>query len=90
MEDCFRKAIQKHGVPEAVYFDNGKQYKTKWMTTNLFQARDSPTFCKTVLARKKGKVERLNGVIGSFLNEVALEKPKTLEQLNTLVSGMAE
>ena len=31
VEDCFRKAIQKHGAPEAVYFDNGKQYRTKWM-----------------------------------------------------------
>jgi transposase InsO family protein len=32
IEDCFRRAIQKYGVPEAVYFDNGKQYRTKWMT----------------------------------------------------------
>jgi putative transposase len=31
VEDCFRKAIQKYGVPESVYFDNGKQYRTKWM-----------------------------------------------------------
>ncbi|ADG05550.1 Integrase catalytic region [Kyrpidia tusciae DSM 2912] len=31
VEDCFRKAIQKHGVPESVYFDNGKQYRTRWM-----------------------------------------------------------
>ncbi|WP_373230553.1 DDE-type integrase/transposase/recombinase [Cohnella sp.] len=32
IEDCYRKAIQKYGLPEAVYFDNGKQYRTKWMT----------------------------------------------------------
>lgn len=31
VEDCFRKAIQKYGVPESVFFDNGSQYKTKWM-----------------------------------------------------------
>lgn len=31
VEDCFRQTIQKYGVPEAVYFDNGKQYRTKWM-----------------------------------------------------------
>ncbi len=29
VEDCFRQAIMKYGVPEAVYFDNGKQYKTR-------------------------------------------------------------
>lgn len=31
VEDCFRNSIQKYGVPEAVYFDNGKQYSNKWM-----------------------------------------------------------
>ncbi|OPX88420.1 MAG: Integrase core domain protein [Pelotomaculum sp. PtaB.Bin104] len=31
VEDCFRNVIQKWGAPEAVYFDNGKQYRTKWM-----------------------------------------------------------
>lgn len=29
VEDSFRTAIQKYGVPESVYFDNGKQYRTK-------------------------------------------------------------
>jgi putative transposase len=31
VEDCFRKALQKYGAPEMVYFDNGKQYRTTWM-----------------------------------------------------------
>jgi putative transposase len=31
VERGFRQAIQTHGVPEGVYFDNGKQYRTKWM-----------------------------------------------------------
>lgn len=31
VEDCFRQTIQKFGVPESVYFDNGKQFRTKWM-----------------------------------------------------------
>lgn len=41
VEDCFRKSIQKFGVPEAVYFDNGKQYRTKWMAC-LLQTRNPP------------------------------------------------
>ena len=32
IESSFRQAIQKYGIPEAVYFDNGKQYRTKWMS----------------------------------------------------------
>jgi putative transposase len=31
VEDAFRQAILKYGVPEKVYFDNGSQYRTKWM-----------------------------------------------------------
>jgi len=31
VEDCLRQALQKYGLPEAVYFDNGSQYRTKWM-----------------------------------------------------------
>ena len=29
VEDYFRQAITKYGVPEAVYFSNGRQYRTK-------------------------------------------------------------
>ena len=32
VEDCFRKSILKHGIPESAFFDNGGQYKNKWMT----------------------------------------------------------
>ncbi|MEW6525024.1 MAG: DDE-type integrase/transposase/recombinase [Bacillota bacterium] len=28
VEDGFRQAIRKYGLPEAVYFDNGRQYRT--------------------------------------------------------------
>ena len=31
VEDCLRQAIHKYGAPESVFFDNGKQYRTKWM-----------------------------------------------------------
>lgn len=83
VEDCFRQAIQKNGVPEAVYYDNGKQYKTKWMTRTCSKLGIRLLFAKPYSPESKGKVERLNGVIGSFLNEVELEKSQTLEQLNT-------
>ena len=83
VEDCFRKAIQKYGVPEAVYFDNGKQYRTKWMTRTCSKLGIRLLFAKPYSPESTGKVERFNGVVQGFLNEVALEKPKTLERLNT-------
>lgn len=82
VEDCFRKAIQKNGVPEAVYFDNGKQYKTKWMARTCAKLGIRLLFARPYSPESKGKIERLNGVVAAFLNEVALEKPKTLEALN--------
>lgn len=84
VEDCFRKAIGQYGLPETVYFDNGKQYRTKWMGRTCSKLGIRLLFAKPYSPESKGKVERLNGAVGSFLNEVVLEKPKTLEGLNTL------
>lgn len=82
VEDCFRQAIQKFGVPERVYFDNGKQYRTKWMTRTCSKLGIRLLFAKPYSPESTGKVERFNRVVDAFLSEVALEKPKTLAQLN--------
>jgi transposase InsO family protein len=84
VEDCFRRAMQKYGVPEAVYFDNGKQYRTKWMTRTCSKLGIRLLFAKPYSPESTGKVERFNRVVDSFLSEAALEKPKTLERLNEL------
>jgi len=84
VEDCFRKSIQKFGVPEAVYFDNGKQYRTKWMTRACSKLGIRLLFAKPYSPEATGKVERFNRVVDAFLSEAALEKPKTLDRLNEL------
>jgi len=84
VEDCFRKAIQKHGAPEAVYFDNGKQYRTKWMQRTCSLLGIRLIYAKPYQPEATGKVERFNRIVDSFLSEAALEKPKTLERLNEL------
>jgi transposase InsO family protein len=84
VEDCFRQAIQKYGVPESVYFDNGKQYRTKWMTRACSKLGIRLLFAKPYSPEATGKVERFNRVVDAFLSEAALEKPKTLERLNEL------
>lgn len=84
VEDCFRKAIQKYGVPEAVYFDNGKQYRTKWMARACSKMGIRLMFAKPYSPESTGKPERINRVVDSFLSEVALEKPQTLDKLNML------
>jgi putative transposase len=84
VEDCFRKAIQKYGVPETVYFDNGKQYRTKWMTRACSKMGIRLLYAKPYSPESTGKPERLNRVVDSFLSEAALEKPQTLDKLNEL------
>jgi putative transposase len=84
VEDCYRKAIQKYGVPEAVYFDNGKQYRTKWMTRACSKLGVRLLFAKPYSPEATGKVERFNRVVDAFLSEAALTKPQTLIRLNEL------
>jgi transposase InsO family protein len=84
VEDAFRQAVQKYGVPEAVYFDNGKQYRTKWMSRTCSKLGTRLIYAKPYAAESKGKVEKFNRTIDSFLGEVSLEKPNTLERLNEL------
>ncbi len=84
VENCFRQAIQKYGVPESVYFDNGKQYRTKWMHRACSKMGIRLLFAKPYSPEATGRVERFNRVVDSFLSEAALEKPQTLDKLNQL------
>jgi putative transposase len=84
VEDALRQAIQKYGVPESVYFDNGKQYRTKWMARMCSKLETRLLYARPYSPESKGKVERFNRLVDSFLGEVALEKPNTLDRLNEL------
>lgn len=84
VEDSFRQAILKYGVPEKVYFDNGSQYRTKWMIRACAKMGIRLIYAKPYSPEATGKVERFNRVVDSFLSEAALEKPPTLDRLNEL------
>ncbi|HBY56126.1 MAG TPA: transposase [Coxiellaceae bacterium] len=84
VEDCFRKAIHKYGVPDAVYFDNGSQYRTKWMKRACSKMSIRLLFAQPYSPESTGKPERINRVVDGFIKEVALEKPRTLDKLNEL------
>jgi transposase InsO family protein len=84
VEDCFRNAMQKWGAPESVYFDNGKQYRTKWMARTCSKLGIKLLYAKPYSPEATGKVEKFNQTVDSFLHEAALEKPKTLDRLNDL------
>ncbi len=84
VEDCFRKSILKWGIPESAYFDNGSQFKTKWMRRACAKMGIRLLFARPYSPEATGKIERINRFVDSFLAEAALEKPKTLERFNDL------
>ena len=82
VEDCFRKAILKEGLPRRVYFDNGKQYRTKWMERACAVLGIKLLYAKPYSPESTGKIERFNRTVDSFLDEGSLKRCKTLEDYN--------
>ncbi|HWQ76821.1 MAG TPA: DDE-type integrase/transposase/recombinase [Syntrophomonas sp.] len=90
VEDSFRQAVLKYGVPEKVYFDNGSQYRTKWMIRACSKMGIRLLYAKPYSPESTGKPERFNRLVDSFLAEVSLEKPQTLDRLNQLFAVWLE
>lgn len=84
VEDCFNQSILKYGRPESVYFDNGGQYRNKWMNRACAIMGIRLLFARPYSPESTGKPERFNRVVDSFLSEAALNKPQTLAELNKL------
>jgi transposase InsO family protein len=82
VEDCFRKAIMKEGAPKRVYFDNGKQFRTKWMERACALMGVRLIFAKPYSPESTGKIERFNRTADAFLDEVKLKNLKTLAMYN--------
>jgi putative transposase len=82
VEDAYRQALTKYGAPKRVYFDNGKQYRTKVMERACAKLDIRLLFARPYSAESKGKVERFNRTIDGFLSEIKIEKPDTLNKLN--------
>jgi transposase InsO family protein len=82
VEDCFRKAILKEGLPRRVYFDQGKQYRNKWMERACAILEIKLLFAKPYSPESTGKIERFNRTVESFMDEAALKYCKTLDEYN--------
>jgi transposase InsO family protein len=82
VEDCFRRAIIKEGLPRRVFFDNGTQYRTKWMERTCARLGIKLLFAKPYSPESSGKIERFNRTVDSFLDEAKLKKLTTIEGYN--------
>jgi transposase InsO family protein len=82
VEDCFRKAVLKEGLPRRVYFDNGRQYRTKWMNRACAILGIKLLYAKPYSPESTGKIERFNRTVDSFLDEAILKQCRTLVDYN--------
>jgi len=82
VQDCFRKAIINAGLPLRVYFDNGKQFKNRWMQRACAKLNIKLLYAKPYSPESTGKNERFNRTVDSFLAEAKLKGIRTLEGYN--------
>ena len=84
VEDSLRKAVLKEGVPARLFFDNGKEFRNKWMERACAVLGIKLIFTAPYSPESKGKIERFNRTLESFLGEAALKHPKSLAEFNSL------
>ena len=82
LEDTFRKALTRCGCPDNLYIDNGKIFISQWLRLACARLRIRHLNTKAYSPESKGKIEAFNRTVEEFIQEVQLEKPQTLEQLN--------
>lgn len=82
--DSFRQSLLKHGIPDAVYFDNGSEYRNKWMHTTTGLLGIKLMYTKPYSPESKGKSEVFHHQVDRFLTEARLENLDSLEDLNHL------
>ena len=84
LEHGLRKAILRNGAPKNIYVDNGKIYTSTWLQLACAKLNIRHLKARPYNAEAKGKVERFNRTVESFLAELSLQKAQTLEELNQL------
>lgn len=86
VKDSLLQAVLVYGVPECVYTDNGRQYTSKALSSMCTILGIRLKHAKPYSPQSKGKVERFNSTLDSFISEMCIEvgsgNVTTLRQLN--------
>jgi hypothetical protein len=85
VEDSLRLAIQKFGVPECIFTDNGKQYKSAWLSRACAKLGIRQLTSRPYHPEGKGKVEKFNSTVEKFISEAVLKKPASVGEYNELL-----
>jgi IS30 family transposase len=88
--DCYHRAILKHGKMAACYHDQGKQFVSKQLIASLSKLGICVIKAKPYQPQSKGGVEVFNRLINGFLDEIAAQKVRTIDELNNYFSVWLE
>jgi putative transposase len=79
--DSFRHAIERYGLPDRVFTDNGSQYISRHMTQVCAKLGVKKLTARPRAASAKGKVEALNKYLDRFVEEVRLKYPQSAAEV---------
>ncbi len=79
--DSFRHAIERYGIPDRVFTDNGSQYISRHMTQACAKLGIKKLTARPRAASAKGKVEALNKYLDAFVEEVKLKRPQSASEV---------
>jgi hypothetical protein len=85
IENSLRIAIQKFGVPEKIFTDNGKQFRSKWLSQACAKLGIRQLTSRPYHPAGKGKVEKFNSTVEKFISEAVIKKPSSLAEYNELL-----
>jgi len=82
--DCLKVALRKRGIPERLYCDNGRVFRSSKVKRIMAELGTTVIHCQPRDCQAKGKIERFfRTVRTSFLEPtMTLQPPKDLEELN--------
>jgi transposase InsO family protein len=86
LENGLREAILRYGAPKNFYVDNGKIFTSTWLQLACARLNIRHFRTRPYSPEAKGKVERFNRTVESFLAELSLQKADSLEELNRMFS----
>lgn len=91
LENCFRQAIAKHGIPAMAYWDNGSAYRATQLRRMAARLRVQIVFATPYAPEGKGKIERFWATLkGTLYQEIERAGVTTLEELNRLLWAWLE
>ena len=85
IEDSLHRAVQNLGVPDKIFVDNGKQYKSKWLSQTCAKLGIRLLTARPYHPEAKGLVERFNRTVEKFISEAILAKPSGVAEYNELL-----